>query len=339
MSHDPATAEDERLRALYRYDVLDTPSEESFDRITRLAQGIMQTKTVVVSLIDRDRQWFKARQGMDKTETPRNLSFCTHTIQGTGPMVIPDARDDTRFRDHPGVTCEPGIRFYLGVPLRTPDGHNIGTLCAVDDKPRAASDDQVALLQDLARLVIDELELRQIATRDSLTGILTRRAFERDANQALQRARRYDRPLGCIALDVDHFKAVNDTYGHAAGDTVLCAIVERCRSIVRAVDIFGRVGGEEFAIIVPDTDLAGTMPVAERVRQAIADSAVPIGSGMLRITASLGVAILATHHPDLPALLRDADDALYAAKQAGRNRVEISRGGMTDGCSGTIATS
>lgn len=187
----------------------------------------------------------------------------------------------------------------------------------MSNDPATASDDQVALLQDLARLVIDELELRQIAIRDSLTGALTRRGFECDADQALQRARRYGCSLGCIALDVDRFKIVNDTYGHAVVDT--------CRPIVRRVDIFGRVGGEEFAIMVPDADLAGTTSTAERVRRAIADTGIPVGSSTLRITASLGVAVLADHHPDLAALLRAADDALYAAKRAGRNRVEIAR--------------
>lgn len=322
MADNPVAAEEERLSALQHYDVLDTEQEESFDRITRLAQGLMQTPIALVSLIDRERQWFKSRVGIDAHETPRDISFCTHAIRGSEPMIVPDALEDDRFRNNPMVTGDPGIRFYLGVPLRTPGGHHIGTLCTIDRQPREVAPFQVALLQDLARLVIDELELRQIATSDSLTGALTRRGFTRDAEQAIHRARRYGRPLGCIALDVDHFKSVNDTHGHAAGDMVLRAIVATLRSIIRSVDIFGRVGGEEFAIIVPDTDLADTMQMAERVRQAIADSEIVIGPTSLKVTASLGVSTLGDNHMGLGALLDDADSALYRAKANGRNRVE-----------------
>lgn len=316
-------AETARLNALYRYDVLDTPQEESFDRITRLAASVMQTPIVLVSLIDRDRQWFKARQGLDATETARDISFCTHAIQNQGPMIVRDAREDTRFRDNPLVRGEPWIRFYLGVPLRTPDGYNIGTLCAIDREPRDAAPTQVALLQDLARLIVDELELRQIATTDSLTGALTRRGFAQHAEQAMLRAERYHHPISCIVLDVDYFKSVNDRHGHATGDAVLSAVAAACRSIIRSVDIFGRLGGEEFAVMLPETDLAGAMRTAERMRQAIADVAMPIDAGTLRVTASFGVTVLRDGSRDLVGLLHAADTALYGAKQAGRNRVII----------------
>jgi GAF domain-containing protein len=115
-----------RLAALYRYDVLDTPPEEAFDRITRLARMVLQLPIVLVSLIDRERQWFKSRQGLAATETPRSMSFCTHAIQRDVPMIVQDACADPRFQDNPLVVGDPGIRFYLGVPLRTPDGHNSG---------------------------------------------------------------------------------------------------------------------------------------------------------------------------------------------------------------------
>ena len=139
MPEDAASFEDLRLAALYEYDVLDSQPEESFDRITRLVKVTLGTPIAVVSLVDRDRQWFKSCQGMDAMETPRVISFCTHTIQANEPLIVPDAQQDPRFRDSPLVTIETGIKFYLGVPLRTPSGFNIGALCAIDTKPREVS--------------------------------------------------------------------------------------------------------------------------------------------------------------------------------------------------------
>jgi len=322
-------AEQARLDALYRYDVLDTPSEESFDRITRLAKGVMQTPIVLVSLIDRERQWFKSREGLDVSETPRDISFCTHAIQHDAPMIVHDALLDLRFRDNPLVVGGPMIRFYMGVPLRTPDGQNIGTLCAIDRQPRTPSADQMALLQDLARLVVDELELRQLATTDSLTGAMTRRGFMREAQQAFERACRYRHPLSCIMLDIDHFKSVNDRHGHGIGDRVLRSVTASCRLVIRAVDGLGRLGGEEFAVILPETDAAAAEIIAERLRQQIGETVTPTDAGALRVTASLGVATMSPNVLDVDALLRDADDALYKAKSSGRNRVVVAESSRT----------
>ena len=175
--------EDDRLAALHRYDVLDTPAEESFDRITRVAKSALQIPIVLVSLVDAERQWFKSKQGLDAVETPRNISFCTHAINQNEPMLVRDALDDERFRENPLVTGELGIRFYLGIPLRTPDGFNIGTLCAIDQKPRDLSSIEIDLLRDLACVVVDELELRLIA--EELT---QSEAEEREAKELLKKA-------------------------------------------------------------------------------------------------------------------------------------------------------
>jgi diguanylate cyclase (GGDEF)-like protein len=322
MSTDVSTAEDERLDALYRYDVLDTEPEEAFDRITRLAKMVMQTPIALVSLIDRDRQWFKSRQGLEARETPRDISFCGHAIKHDVPMVVTDAREDDRFRDNPLVLGGPMIRFYLGIPLRTPDGQAIGTLCTIDRTPRQPSAEQIALLQDLARLVIDEMELRQLATTDSLTGALTRRGFMHAAQLACDQARRYRHNVSCIVLDLDHFKSINDRFGHDAGDRVLRSVTTICRRIMRSVDRLGRLGGEEFAIILPETDLDGARATAQRLRQLIAATGIEAGPGVLAVTASLGVATL-NDRDDLDAMIKAADAALYRAKSDGRNRVVV----------------
>lgn len=316
----PADAlEARRLETLYRYGVLDTAPEESFDRITRLAKSVLQTDIAAVSLVDRDRQWFKSRQGTDLCQTSRDSSFCSHAILDAAPLIVPDTLQDARFAGNPLVTGAPWIRFYLGVPLRMPDGQSIGTLCAIDRKPRTATPDQVAVMQDLARLVIDELELRQMATTDELTGALTRRAFMANAAQAIARADRYDEPLSVITFDIDHFKHVNDSHGHATGDEVLRRVALCCRAELRSFDEFGRLGGEEFAIILPEQHARGASKAAERIRKRIAGLQVPGRAGALRVTASFGVAERAPH-TSVAELLAEADAALYLAKESGRNQ-------------------
>ncbi|MGE0714602.1 MAG: diguanylate cyclase [Alphaproteobacteria bacterium] len=315
--------ENSRVAALHEYDVLDTPPEASFDRITRLAQIAVQTPIVLVSLIDRDRQWFKSRIGLDATETARDTSFCTHAIVEQVPLIVEDAREHPRFKDNPNVLGEPYVRFYAGVPLRTPAGYNIGTLCAVDYQPRELSSLQLAVLQDLARLVVDELELRRLATTDSLTGAATRRFFAAEVAREVERARRHGRPLSCLAIDVDHFKKVNDRYGHAAGDRVLQACVTLCRARLRAVDLLGRMGGEEFAVALPETPPAAALVVAERLRAAIQDTPVDNPGEPIRVTASIGVATLAPGETSFDQVLARADKALYAAKNGGRNRTVV----------------
>ncbi len=131
--------EDARLAALHRYDVLDSQPEEAFDRITRLVKVVLEMPMVVVSLVDRDRQWFKSKQGVKAAETPRSISFCTHTIQGTKPLIVNDAHTDPRFANSPLVVGDPHIRFYVGVPLRSRDGYNVGALCSMDTKARDLS--------------------------------------------------------------------------------------------------------------------------------------------------------------------------------------------------------
>ena len=315
-----AQREEQRLCALHALEILDTGPEEAFERVTRLAKTVLRVPMVLVSLIDRDRQWFKSRVGVSDTETPRKFSFCTHAIEQSDPLIVPDAHTDPRFAENPYVTGDPHIRFYIGVQLTNRDGYNIGTLCCMDSQPREATAEQVAILQDLARLVVDELELRQLATTDSLTGSLTRRAFLEAARRDASLALRHGRPLTCILIDADRFKLVNDTYGHAVGDQVLRAMVAACKSQLRDSDYIGRLGGEEFAIVLRDTGLDAAMEVANRLRSVIERHEISTARGMLKVTVSAGVAALAKASCEFDDLLQTADAALYQAKAAGRNR-------------------
>lgn len=318
-----------RLAALHRYNILDTPAEEGFERITRLAKALLDAPIVAITMIDNDRQWLKSSIGFGASETRREDSFCTHTIRSEHPLIVTDAAADPVFVQNPYVSAAPNIRFYLGVPLRTPDGFNIGSICAMDQVPRTPEPQQVALLQDLAGLVMTELELRQIADTDSLTGLMTRRSLLRDTRRALAQATRTASPLCCLLVDVDHFKSVNDRHGHAAGDMALRMVAATLRSCLRSMDLLGRIGGEEFAIILPDTLVEGAVVTARRILAAMAECVVVAPSGPIKLTVSVGVSASDGRNITLETLLAEADVALYTAKSSGRNRVEIAQEAQT----------
>jgi diguanylate cyclase (GGDEF)-like protein len=308
-----------RLDALASMDVLDTPPEESFDRITRLTRQIFNVPMATITLIDGHRQWFKSCQGLEVSETPRAPAFCNYAIQQTRPLIVPDTLCDSRFRDNIFVTGAPHLRFYAGAQLRSEDGYAIGTLCAMDNKPRNFDKAQLAMLVDLAAIVTGELRLRKLAMRDGLTGALARRAFREQAMRALTLATRHKHDLSCVMLDLDYFKSINDTHGHAVGDLVLKACVEVCQRELRETDMVGRMGGEEFAILLPYTSRETAMHVVENLRAAITRIYVQGKSGSVKVSASFGVASLDLSVTDIDGLLARADTALYQAKNAGRN--------------------
>lgn len=312
-------AEAARLEALDRFDVLDTPREEGFDGIVRLIRNIFQLPVGIVSVIDGHRQWYKAWEGLPHNEVPREDTFCEITIRSREPLIVEDASRDVRFASNPYVVGEPHVRFYAGVPLVTRDGHAIGTLCAIDFKPRKLSPEQVEILTDLARVAMAEFELRRYVAVDALTGVMSRRTFKEEASDAVGLARRHELDLACIAFDIDHFKSINDRNGHAFGDRVLEAVGRITSGLLRRTDMVGRLGGEEFAVVLPHTDLRGAVEVAQRLRAAVEALEVAPGS-VQKVTASFGVAFLDDDVEDFDALLARADTALYAAKTQGRNR-------------------
>jgi PAS domain S-box-containing protein len=153
-------SEAERLRALHRYQVMDTNPERAFDDLTLLASTICGTPVALITLLDDQRQWFKSKVGIDLTETSREISFCTHAIHSSETMIVEDSKLDPRFQDNPFVTGEPSVRFYAGTPLETPNRQLIGTLCVLDHKPRTLTAVQTQALEALARQVVGQLELR-----------------------------------------------------------------------------------------------------------------------------------------------------------------------------------
>lgn len=314
-----------RLSALQRLNVLDTPVEQPFEKIVTLVRTVLAVPIATVTLVDRDRQWFKAKRGLETSETARSVSFCTHTIQQRDPLIVEDAESDPRFASSPLVIGSPYIRSYAGVPLRTPDGYNVGSLCAMDTRARRFSPADIGILSNFANIVCDELELRLIAQSDHLTGALTRRGFVEQVEREIKRSRRYERPSSLVMLDLDYFKAINDGHGHGVGDNVLRHVAEIIKATIRPSDFLGRLGGEEFGILLTETGEDDAKAAAERIRHAIEAQALAVSPSVsLHVTASLGVASIDETMSTFADWLEAADGMLYSAKQAGRNTVRPS---------------
>lgn len=328
---------DERGRqsALDRLAVLKTPSEGPFEQIVELVKATFNVPICAISMMDHDRQWFKAFRGLSVDQTPREIAFCDYTIRAEEPFAVEDATLDPRFCTNPLVLDQPFIRSYLGCPLKMPDGYIVGTLCIIDQKPRAFTEREIEILCHFANLVIGELELRTIAYTDALTKLLSRRAWLDGVEKELDRALRESSTLSMLMLDLDHFKQINDRFGHQVGDRVLKKTAMVINSIVRKHDLVGRLGGEEFAVCLVGARLDAAATVAGRIKEQISALAFD-GLSDLHCTVSVGVAELLPGE-GLNGLLKRADDALYAAKQQGRDEIQLALSGPSGDYSGLLA--
>ncbi|MFQ5343176.1 MAG: GAF domain-containing protein, partial [Anaerolineae bacterium] len=267
-------------------------------------------------------QLFKST-GADRVDA---VPLFRDAIRERRPALLDDpARTDLL----PRKWTEPfGIQKLLVVPLISHE--RVIGLMALDytAADREFTPEQIELAQTIGGQVAVSIEnaqlyagMKELAITDSLTSLYNRRGFFELGRRELERARRFGRPLTAIMFDLDHFKRVNDAYGHATGDQVLAGLAECCRHELREVDLLGRYGGEEFAVLLPESGLTTARPVAERLRRQVERAAIDTDRGPMTITISLGVAMLDETCADLEALLERADQALYAAKQTGRNRV------------------
>lgn len=319
--NDPKLSDEEgRLYALDRFALLDTQSEAAFDKITDLVRSVLNVPMVAVSLVASDRQWFKSRQGLPVCETPRSDAICQYTIQQRDVTVIPDVSADLRFRSSSLVTGPARVRAYLGAPLASPEGYNVGSLCAMDTRVRTFSPTEIEIFLKFADLVTEGFQLRQIASTDALTGAMSRSALMSSLDRACVDWGRRDAPVALAILDLDHFKSVNDTYGHPAGDAVLKAAAAACQDVSEPGHAFGRLGGEEFAVVMPGTNGHDALSAGERYRAAIERAEAP-AHDHIHFTSSVGVSwsgggLICPHR-----LMATSDTALYRAKTAGRNTV------------------
>jgi len=340
----------ERQRALDSYRILDTVPEQAYDDLVRIASAICGTPMALVSLIDRERQWFKANRGLDAAETPRDVSFCGHALhQPDNLFIVQDALTDARFVDNPLVTGDPNIRFYAGAPLVTPGGLAVGTLCVIDREPRTLEPFQVEAMQGLSRQVVALMELRRAYDQlrhhmgerdwyelqlkqyqseleqenlhlsrqsgtDALTGLTNRRGLNAALDWRIERAREGE-SLHLAIVDIDHFKMINDLHGHHIGDETLAAVAAMLKAHCGSNGTIARAGGEEFIVLLPGVNADAALRECEHMREAVA-----IMSSGIPVTVSIGLARYREGDGANDLYVR-ADKALYAAKAGGRNQV------------------
>lgn len=316
MLEDRLSDEAGRLRALQRYPIRAGAAAAEFETITSLVRSVFGVAICGVTLVEQEEQRFLAASGIEPGCVERRHSVCDVAIRSHAPLIVPDLLADERFSDNPVIRANPRLRSYAGAPLTTPDGYNIGALCVIDDAPRSLNGEQQSLLAGFAKLVVEQCELKTLASQDFLTGVLSRRAFTERAHEWLAGGRRRDDQGTLVTFDIDHFKAVNDRFGHAAGDEVLKAVAGACRTELRPLDLLGRLGGEEFSVFLGGAGPEEGWACAERLRQAISALDFP---GRPPVTASFGIATLRASG-SLAEALEDADAALYEAKRSGRNR-------------------
>jgi len=331
------TDDKQRLAALHRYDALAAPSTEDFTFLTELAAKVCDVPYAFITLIDSEQAYVKSFTGLELDKLPRNQCYCSLAVLGEEATEICDLTQDARTATMALTVEAPFMRMYSSVPLVSSDGYAIGTLCVMNTRPGCLSSTQRDMLRRLARQVMALIELRAnekmlkgsmrelelLATTDELTGLHNRRSLMHRLKFEVARTRRFRTPLSAVMIDVDHFKQINDRHGHLAGDGVLAGIGRLIRENIRVIDVAGRYGGEELCILLPNTPPEGARKFAETLRVRIEAQVHLDGERQVPVTASLGIGSF--NHMDIDdadSLLRQADAALYLAKQNGRNRVE-----------------
>ncbi len=315
------TDEEPRLRDLERHGVIGAESDVHFERIIELASTIFHTPIAVISLVEADRQWFLSQKGLDVRETPRDQAFCAHAIAADSPLVVSDARGDERFAGNPLVIGPPHIRFYAGAPLRSVEGHNLGTLCVIDREPHHPDPEQIHQLQLLADLVMREIDLRHQATLCPITGLPTRLRFLSVGAREFDRARTLAHPLSLLLLDIDNLRQVNSRWGHEAGDRLLLDLVRLGRGFLREQDFAARLGDSEFALLLVDLEPQATMVLAEALREAARQMGGIWQHSDWQLHLSGGLTALGSHDRRFEDLLIRAERALQLAKSNGRNQI------------------
>jgi diguanylate cyclase (GGDEF)-like protein len=333
--------EERRLKAVRRFEIIDTPGEEQFDRMTRVVALALDVPMALLTIVDSDRIWFKSKVGIEGDGMAREQGLCDDVLSQDRAFVVGDALADPRTRSHPLVTGPFGLRAYCGAALRTPGGEAVGTLCAMDRVPRAVDARQVTIVEEMAELIVAELEMRlalrhikaesrlrriaesqraraeRDARTDVLTGLRNRRALEFDLDM-IERIGSGRAADGVVAvLDIDDLKVVNDTRGHAAGDRYLRDVADELRAFFRGTDGIYRIGGDEFALVVRSAGVnVGTVrDRLEGVMDRLRRTGYP-GAG-----ASTGAAVFSGVAGSARNALQAADLLMYAEKRRKRLRI------------------
>jgi len=325
--------ESARVESLRRMLLSCAPTEASLDHVTHAACRIFGTPIALISVVESDRLWFKSCIGLNVRETPRDISFCGHAILEDAPLIIEDTLLDPRFADNPLVTAEPKIRFYAGRPLRNGENFPLGALCIIDHEPRTLSEEDRRLLDDLGRwaetifaskqlsesqrTLQTELEQAKRETMmDPLLHIWNRWAIVDILEREAKRASRHHDALSVLLVKAEHVASIADRYGQSTADSMLKEIVQAFNNVLRPYDAVGRCGGEEFLVVLPDTDARAAATIAKRLRQRISECTVLVDSDQVSCVASTGIACVERHAAaqSVDALIASAADALELAK-------------------------
>jgi len=336
--------EEQKSEILQRYQIL---SEDQSAGPLCVADSIalaLRTPFVIAALNRRYRQWYLCEHRTDGYSSTDLQTYFARMHLSQTRFDVADIGEEAFFSSNTQGLEIPEFKSMAGVPLTDPNGKRFGTLCIADTEIRQMTDADLALLSSFGRLVSNDIcvrsaaryavrdlielehekcDLFELATIDPLTKALNRRAFMRFSERELARFKRDNSHLSALMLDIDHFKQVNDVHGHAAGDKVLSKMVSIASSVLRQEDLIGRLGGEEFAIVLVDSNAEAAARVADRIRLAIKQVKFPSETGPFNVSVSIGVSEPFYNEASINDALERADAALYRAKRNGRDRVEL----------------
>jgi diguanylate cyclase (GGDEF)-like protein len=300
-------------------------SDEEFARVVRLVTHALDVPAATLAMVDLEHQHFKATFGIALAENARNVGFFAQAMLSETPTLCENVAADPRFCDHPLVTGHPGIRFFAGVGVHSPEGMMSGALCAIDLRPRTLSDQGIEALVDLGAVVERELLLRSLLRKDPLTGLRNSSDYEIELDREWRRAKRGGHPLTALIFDVDRLREFNETFGHAHGDRALreigALLLNRFR---RASDLLIRVGGDRILVLLPDTDANEGLRMAEATRSDVTRLGLGNPNTNSSLTLSVGCATACRetgYEFGCDGLLAEAGAALKEAKRRGGNTV------------------
>lgn len=346
--------EEARIGDLHDLGVLDSAAELDFDHLVQTAALIAGTKIAALSLVDKDRQWFKSSTGIEGTETPRDVSFCAHAInEPDKPFIVEDAASDPRFADNPLVAHSPGIGFYAGIPVVSANGHAVGTICVADQQPGSLSDEQIEALRGISRQATALLELRRRTktlgavlererrraaefmewqrTHDATTALPMRELLDKRINQMADAALLNGRvpTTSVLAIDISGFSNVNAAFGREAGDAVMRELAWLLAESLPADAMLARTDGTSFAAVVPDADLSLVGAVAHSIHERLTIPVAASGVEAVTLSAVIGCASCGEGGSIDPRLMLPAAEAACAEAKALGPRSTVSAGSET----------
>lgn len=323
-----------RLTQLHSHDIFYTPLEARFDRLTRLARASLRTPVAAITVRAGQRLWFKSIVGWNVRELSIADSLSERTLASTEAVIIEDTQLDSTTATHPLVVGGPKFRFYAGQALLDHRGDAVGAFEVFDLRPRALLEQDLQNLHDLVQLarkellttdlhdaqvqLVKKLDLaRREALMDSLTAVWNRRAADELLQKAIESADEHKLAVAVCVIDINQFKAINDSYGHPAGDRALQKVAQSLVSSVRDGDAVCRTGGDEFLIIMPQVSAGEADTIADRLRRTVHHTPLRTRGGAIQLTVTTGIAVRRPgERSTAEDLVQAADRALYQAKQS-----------------------